>query len=821
MRTLYRNLLVLSVLSATGSLAAPRIELEPVLTSGLTYPIYATHARDGSGRLFIVEQPGRIKIFRPGVAGAKQFLDLSSKVVSGGEQGLLGLAFHPQYRINRRFFVNYTRVPDGATVISEFQTSSADPDIALTEETVILTIAQPYANHNGGMIEFGPDGYLYIGTGDGGSANDPDSRSQDPRDLLGKILRIDVDQTSSERAYVSPATNPFAAAGGGRDEVYALGLRNPWRFSFDRISGQLLVGDVGQNAIEEIDVVRLGGNYGWRVFEGTRCTNLGPAACISTGYVPPIAEYAHTQGRCSVTGGYVYRGARSSLPIGAYVYGDFCSGEIFMLSGGTGILLLDTDISIASFGEDEAGEIYVVGLGGTVHKIVNPDAPPLPTLYFPRLFSSSTNSPGQNEHTGFAAVNLDDTSTRLSFMAFDQSGFALTGAGITNPRSIELRSGEQLALVDTQIFGDGLASTDAVGWASLESSTARVAAFSLSFNEALDYMDGADSSAGTLISFVFPEVESRGETQIRIANPGPESVALVLELVSADGSARGLAERTIPGGGLLAQGASDLFPGHSMTSSDYIRGGAAGGVISSESLWIGTSSVRVLNGQDATAGARTLYCPQYAVGDRFLTTLSIVNLDSEETAVTLRFHPDNGTPSTVQRELRVAGRGKIEVRDPQFFGDFGAALTQGYVEILSSGARLTGSVSFGDAVLGEFAASMPLVTVLGKRLVYAHVASDATYFTGIAVVNPNETDASVLIEVFDSNGSVAASRILSIAAGERRSNLLTEYFPELVGRDLSGGHISVSADIGVASFALFGTHRLKVLAAIPPAGRLP
>ncbi len=372
-------------ITAAHAVEAPRHDQSPpgasigleLVVGGLSDPLYATHARDGSNRLFIVEQAGTIRVLQPGATVPTLFLDITTKVLAGGERGLLGLAFHPQFPDNRRFFVNYTRRPDGATVIAEYRASGSSPNLAEPNESVLLTIPQPFANHNGGMIEFGPDGFLYIGMGDGGSGNDPGNRAQNPQELLGKILRIDPDHPQGPSLpYSSPPSNPFFGALPGRDEIFALGFRNPWRFSFVRGTGQLFVADVGQNDREEIDIVTLGGNYGWRVFEGTRCTNLGPASCTAGGFIPPIAEYAQTGGRCAITGGYVYRGSRSNLPLGTYVYGDFCTGEIFSLEGGAQSLLLDTDLNISSFGEDEAGEIYVVGLGGTVHRIINPMAPP-------------------------------------------------------------------------------------------------------------------------------------------------------------------------------------------------------------------------------------------------------------------------------------------------------------------------------------------------------------------------------------------------------------------------------------------------------------
>ncbi len=352
--------------------------------SGLSFPVFVTNARDGSNRIFIVERTGKIQLMTPGSSAplATPFLDLTAKVLTsasiGDERGLLGLAFHPQFKTNRRFFVNYTRRNDGATVISEFTASMANANIADTTEKPILTIAQPFSNHNGGMIDFGQDDFLYIGMGDGGSANDPGDRAQNIEDLQGKFLRIDVDTPNGAAPYSSPSTNPFFGATPGRDEIYSTGWRNPWRWSFDRQTGELYAGDVGQNAMEEIDIVTLGGNYGWRVLEGTRCTNLGPAACTTPGFIPPIHEYARAGGRCSVTGGYVYRGTRGTLTPGTYVFGDYCSGEIFLRENGAVRMALDSPYSISSFGEDEAGELYVVHLGsgsnGAVYRITNPNA---------------------------------------------------------------------------------------------------------------------------------------------------------------------------------------------------------------------------------------------------------------------------------------------------------------------------------------------------------------------------------------------------------------------------------------------------------------
>jgi hypothetical protein len=345
-------------------------QLVPVAT-GLVNPVFVTGAGDGTHRLFIVEQAGTIRVMPVGGSGMSLFLDIRSRVRSGGEQGLLGLAFHPSYSSNRRFFVYYTRAADGAIVIAEYAASAANRDVAVATERVLLTIAHPsFTNHNGGMIVFGPDGYLYIGVGDGGSANDPPNNAQNRNALLGKLLRIDVNSQSGSLPYAIPVSNPFFGPIEGRDEIFAYGFRNPWRFAFDRLTNQLWIADVGQGDREEVNTsIQNGGNYGWRVYEGSACTNTDRGLCSPSNYLFPLFDYAHTNGRCSITGGYVYRGSLNSLPAGQYVYGDFCSGEIFTWDGTAQRLLLDTSLSISSFGEDDDGEIYVVALNGVVSRI--------------------------------------------------------------------------------------------------------------------------------------------------------------------------------------------------------------------------------------------------------------------------------------------------------------------------------------------------------------------------------------------------------------------------------------------------------------------
>ncbi|HYN09888.1 MAG TPA: PQQ-dependent sugar dehydrogenase [Vicinamibacterales bacterium] len=351
------------------------IQLVPVVSSGLVEPLFLTHAGDGSNRLFIVEQRGVIRVLQPGGSSAATFLDIRSRILAGGERGLLGLAFHPLHESNGRFFVYYTRTGDGALVIAEYNLTG-DRNVANPSERILLTIPHPnFGNHNGGMLAFGPDNFLYIGVGDGGSGNDPPNNAQRLDELLGKVLRIDVNADGG-LPYVSPPGNPFVNMANARGEIFAYGLRNPWRFSFDRFTGQLWLADVGQGAREEVNMpIVSGGNYGWRVYEGSACTGIDAVLCNPANFKPPIFDYTHANGRCSITGGYVYRGTQSTLPDGAYFYGDFCTGEIFSWNGASQTLELDTTMSISSFGEDEAGEIYVVNLNGSVSRLMSTSPP--------------------------------------------------------------------------------------------------------------------------------------------------------------------------------------------------------------------------------------------------------------------------------------------------------------------------------------------------------------------------------------------------------------------------------------------------------------
>ncbi|GAA4403767.1 PQQ-dependent sugar dehydrogenase [Nibrella viscosa] len=341
-------------------------------------PVEYTYANDGTNRVFVVEQAGRIRVFdnTESAQTAGTYLDIRSKVSSGGEMGLLGLAFHPDFKQNGYFYVNYTKSNPRETVISRFKASPATAgQVDPGSEVVLLTFNQPYANHNGGKLLFGPDGYLYISTGDGGSGGDPQNNGQTKNTLLGKILRIDVNSTEKGN-YGIPADNPFKGNQDGvREEIYAYGLRNPWRMSFDS-QNRLWAGDVGQNEIEEIDIIRKGGNYGWRLKEGRDCYNP-KNNCDDGNLVGPVWQYPHENGNISVTGGVVYRGKAYPDLQNKYIYADYASGRVWALTyNGTKAtdnqILVNRAGTISAFGEDANGEMYLLDYsGGRVLKLAS------------------------------------------------------------------------------------------------------------------------------------------------------------------------------------------------------------------------------------------------------------------------------------------------------------------------------------------------------------------------------------------------------------------------------------------------------------------
>lgn len=367
--------LLITTISCSNSSAQLQIELAfPELS--FQQPVDIQNAADGSNRLFVVEQRGVISVFENNSAAKtkKVFIDLTDRVNSGGEMGLLGLAFHPNYKSNGYFFVNYTtNSPSRRTIISRFKVTS-NPDIAdKNTELVLMQIAQPYSNHNGGQTSFGPDGYLYISLGDGGSGGDPQNYAQNLQSHLGKMLRIDVDKTDSGKNYSIPSDNPFKGNNSGnKEEIYAYGLRNVWKFSFDNVTKALWAADVGQNAWEEISIIANGGNYGWRCYEGSYSFNTNQ--CNATNYISPVFEYGHnSDGGYSITGGYVYRGSKVPELYGKYIYGDFVTSHIWALEIKNGKAVNNKIFTkahpISTFGVDELNELYFANYGtGKIYK---------------------------------------------------------------------------------------------------------------------------------------------------------------------------------------------------------------------------------------------------------------------------------------------------------------------------------------------------------------------------------------------------------------------------------------------------------------------
>ncbi len=341
--------------------------------------VYLTQASSDTNRLFLVLQQGEIRVFPNSrdVNSTKLFLNITSRVDStGNEQGLLGLAFDPDFQKSGYFYVYYTAASPSRSVLSRFAASIGDPDQSdPNSEIVILEIPQPYPNHNGGQITFGLDGYLYLGLGDGGGGGDPQMNGQSLATLLGKILRINVRNITGNEKYSIPQDNPFTNIAGARGEIWAYGLRNPWRFSFDNKTGLLWAADVGQNSYEEIDIIEKGRNYGWNIMEGLHCYPTIISSCDKNGLTLPVAEYSHNDG-CAVIGGYVYRGTRLNELYGAYIYGDYCSGKIWALNfNGSQVIenieLLDTRLQLSSFSEDAAKEIYILSFDGKIYRLAS------------------------------------------------------------------------------------------------------------------------------------------------------------------------------------------------------------------------------------------------------------------------------------------------------------------------------------------------------------------------------------------------------------------------------------------------------------------
>ena len=444
-----RTLPIIALVFITLFSNAQDLETEPFV-SGLNRPVNLKHA--GDDRLFVVEQDGIIKIINSdGTINTTPFLDINGRVGSEeSEQGLLGLAFHPDYATNGYFFVNYTNLSEN-TVVSRFSRSSSNPSVAdPNSELIILTFSQPFENHNAGELQFGPDGYLYIATGDGGSGGDPQNNSQRLVNLLGKLLRIDVNNSTVANPYAIPSDNPFVSNSAAMDEIWAYGLRNPWKFSFDRTNNDLWIADVGQNAREEINLTtsseNTGGiNYGWRCYEGNNTYNTG--GCPNSNTLDfPVAEYVHSGGRCSITGGYRYRGTEHPGLAGLYFFADVCTQEIGYLkfeNGNWNSTFENFSGSVVAFGEDVNGELYACTLGGTISKLIDNNT--LSVGGAEQSMISIYPNPSKNElyidFTSYESIAIDKISV------YDMHGKVITSVD---------RTSEDIQKINTTNFTNGI-----------------------------------------------------------------------------------------------------------------------------------------------------------------------------------------------------------------------------------------------------------------------------------------------------------------------------------------------------------------------------
>jgi hypothetical protein len=471
--------------------------------------------------------------------------------------------------------------------------------------------------------------------------------------------------------------------------------------------------------------------------------------------------------------------------------------------------------------KDAAGNLAVSGDFTFTTSDSEPVTDPKITLYLP-TFSLDRSALGiagfwGSGFTGVALANLDTTDARLTFTAFDPLGRLISGDGVTNPALRTLSRGGQLPVVDTQLFSTG---AGPVGWMKVDSSVSKISSFFMAFDSSLTVLDGANASTEPGRTAILPEVGESGFNRIYLANPGSEPVSVTLNLMKSDGTVRAGTTRQIYATGALAADLyPDLFPQAAVDPSDYLWITASGSVVPYGLLAQAGKDIRILSGQSTNAGAAQLYSPQYVVGGPWRSTISVINLESRAATVLMHFVPDDASKAEKIALLEIPANGKLYVSDQKIFLDPGAdlinAITQGWVEIASDGARLAGSVTFGNAGKENFASALPLVDELNRNVIFSHAASNATYFTGVALLNPGSISAQATIDLYGADGTLEATVTTSVPAKSRKSRLLTELFPLLVGQDRTSGYIRVTSDWPLASFALFGTNSLSVLSAIP------
>jgi hypothetical protein len=476
-------------------------------------------------------------------------------------------------------------------------------------------------------------------------------------------------------------------------------------------------------------------------------------------------------------------------------------GHAITLSG----LTPETTYSFRVKSRDASGNL---GLSGnfTFVTLKGEDEPETPhKFYFPRIkFGTRIGNAAatSDEYTGVAVANLDLGSANLTFTAYDSAGNAVAGEGITNPATRVLNPGQQLPIIDTQLFGEAIGSSDSAGWIKIESSISKIAGFFLMFDGSLNVLDGANVSTKALTTFVLPEIEGQGFTRLNLANPDVQPATVRIDLIRQDGSPRG--------------SVTNLFPENPPQATDYVRVTSDVGILPFQMLGKTSQYVEGLNGQDVAAGSTVLYSPQFVVGGPWRSTVSLINLESRVGSITLRYIGDDATQIGSTRSMSVEGYGKIFIDDQAFFQAAGAGqILSGYIEITST-VKLTGSVVFGDPDRSRFSSSLPLVTTLQDSILFAQVASNDVYFTGLAMLNPHTQDAVATIDLYNSDGYLEASATEVIGARRRISKLLTQIFPAMAGQNRSSGYIRVNVTRPVAGFALFGTSDLSVLSAVPP-----
>jgi glucose/arabinose dehydrogenase len=749
------------------------------IVTGLSLPVFVTHAGDREdSNLYIVEQAGRIRIFQNGSLLATPFLDIQNRVTSGGERGLLGLAFHPDFRNNRRFFLNYTsNRPTLKTIIAEYQASN--PNVAQTTERVLLEINQPFDNHNGGQLLFGPDGYLYIGMGDGGSAGDPQNNAQNLDAMLGKMLRIDVD---GAQPYAIPPTNPFVNRGGA-DEVWAFGLRNPWRFSFDRLTGRLFAADVGQNTREEVDLIEKAGNYGWSRYEASLCFNP-PSGCASPPpefpFQFPIAEYGRTEG-VSVTGGYVYRGRMFPELLGTYLFSDYGSGRIWGLAETnrgtwTRTELLRSGLSVSSFGEDEAGEVYVVNHLGSIHRIrvVNPQPASARSMLIPSSarsdrFTSSlilVNGGPTSEQVTVTQRGVDGAVGASMNLNLGPAGFFQTddvlGAlglpfGSFGPITIDSASGLPLTVVSEVRSTKGTAGFYG-GRSRAEASVERV------IPEAID--SGVRGDSGTF------------RTNLGVNNLSTTLANVRVSLIDTAGTTRGTYDLTVnPLGMTQVDGIARRILGANSTTSGYLK------LTSDQPIHAWASKIdngtddpsfETAIGQSAVESGPRLLIPSVVRSSRFTSSLVLINRDSTETVnctITAR-STEGAQVATMTRQLGPgAAYGTADILADLGVG--GEAYGPLSIETIQPVALVAASeVRSGSGTAGYFPAvsvSSAAVQKLVPEIVDSgELGTAGTYRTNLGLNNLGTEAATVRLELVVGGGVIGATTVQVPSKGLRQ-----------------------------------------------------